>query len=71
MCKNCNPFKICLHQLLKTFGFMTLNRFKYLYKETKSICKQIFPDYSTNTTMSEMFLLLIYDDCYPWIIFKI
>lgn len=35
VCKNCNPFKICLHQLLKTFGFITLNRFKYLHKETK------------------------------------
>lgn len=36
VCRNCSPFKICLHQLLKTFGFMTLNRFKYLYKETEN-----------------------------------
>lgn len=30
VCRKCSPFKICRHQLLKTFGFMTLKRFKYL-----------------------------------------
>ena len=24
------PFRICLHQLLKTLGFITLKRFRYL-----------------------------------------
>lgn len=33
VCRNCSPFKICRHQLLKTFGFMTLKRFKYLQRE--------------------------------------
>lgn len=30
VCRKCSPFKICRHQLLNTFGFMTLKRFKYL-----------------------------------------
>lgn len=30
VCRKWRPFRICRHQLRKTFGFITLKRFKYL-----------------------------------------
>lgn len=30
VCRNCNPFKICLHQLFRIFSLTPLNLFKYL-----------------------------------------
>ena len=30
VCRKWRPFRICLHQLLSTLGFITLKRFRYL-----------------------------------------
>lgn len=40
------PFRICLHQLRKTFGFITLNRFRYLHinrNRVRDHCVWLFP----------------------------
>lgn len=31
VCRNSSPFRICRHQLRSTLGFITLNRFRYLW----------------------------------------
>ena len=33
VCRNSRPFRICRHQLRRTLGFITLNRFRYLQVE--------------------------------------
>ncbi len=36
VCRNCRPFRICLHQLRRTLGFITLKRLRYL-KQRKAV----------------------------------
>lgn len=36
VCRKCRPFRICLHQLRNTFGFITLKRLRYLLSTQQS-----------------------------------
>lgn len=37
VCKKCRPFRICLHQLRNTFGFITLKRLRYLWRVNSTV----------------------------------
>lgn len=47
------PLRICLHQLLRTLGFITLKRFRYLRGHEYTMTESVFG--ANNRTLSDGF----------------
>lgn len=62
VCRKCRPFRICLHQLRNTFGFMTLKRLRYLWSTQPE--QLVITDLTIYSDWNRSYYSSLFTSCY-------